>query len=372
MEGNKDESMRCVEIAIEAHRVGDRSKAVRFLKKSISLYPNDRATTLLEKYESEATSETGPRDSVSDTPPERRQVANTQSRASPASSQTSSREYTQEQLQAVQRVKKCKDYYAILEVTKEATDADIKKAYRKLALMMHPDKNPAPGADEAFKAVSQAFSCLSDQDKRRHYDQFGAESPQQFSRGPSNFSDDPSEMTPEELFQFFFSGVPPQRGRMNRHHRASPFMNVHFQRRGGGGQQQQATQIDLATVFIQFLPILLVLYLLFSFGASQDPVFSLRQMAPYNSALQTTCGTAFYVADSIEREVKSNRVDLKSLYREVDREMRSHLTRQCETEKIGSERVAKGYKTNDFEKKFSGTQGTACERLRAHMQKCPT
>lgn len=51
----------------------------------------------------------------------------------------------------------CKDYYEILSVSKDATDSEIKKSYRKIALQLHPDKNRAPGADEAFKAVGELF-----------------------------------------------------------------------------------------------------------------------------------------------------------------------------------------------------------------------
>ena len=49
------------------------------------------------------------------------------------------------------RIKKCKDYYEILGVEKDASETDLKKAYRKLSLQFHPDKNKAPGATEAFK-----------------------------------------------------------------------------------------------------------------------------------------------------------------------------------------------------------------------------
>ena len=56
------------------------------------------------------------------------------------------------------RVRKCKDYYEILGVSKDATDSDLKKSYRKLALQFHPDKNKAPGAGEAFKSIGNAFA----------------------------------------------------------------------------------------------------------------------------------------------------------------------------------------------------------------------
>ncbi|XP_075217307.1 dnaJ protein homolog 1 [Lycorma delicatula] len=68
-----------------------------------------------------------------------------------------------------------KDYYKILGISKGASDDDIKKAYRKLALKYHPDKNKAPGAEEKFKEVAEAYEVLSDKKKRDIYDQFGEE-----------------------------------------------------------------------------------------------------------------------------------------------------------------------------------------------------
>ena len=85
---------------------------------------------------------------------------NSQSNNSSSNGESSSagKEYTSEQVEAVKRVRKCQDYYEILGVTKEASESDLKKSYRKLALQFHPDKNHAPGAGEAFKAIGNAFA----------------------------------------------------------------------------------------------------------------------------------------------------------------------------------------------------------------------
>lgn len=64
-----------------------------------------------------------------------------------------------------------KDYYKILGVEKDANDSEIKKAYRKLAIVHHPDKNPEDeSAAERFKDVGEAYECLSDSEKRARYD----------------------------------------------------------------------------------------------------------------------------------------------------------------------------------------------------------
>lgn len=66
-----------------------------------------------------------------------------------------------------------RDYYEILGVDKNSSQADIKKAYRVLALKYHPDKNKSDDAEEKFKEINEAYQVLSDEKKRQTYDQFG-------------------------------------------------------------------------------------------------------------------------------------------------------------------------------------------------------
>jgi len=65
------------------------------------------------------------------------------------------------------------DYYKILGIDRKADKKEIKKSYRKLALKYHPDKNPSKDAEEKFKDISEAYAILSDDEKRKMYDQYG-------------------------------------------------------------------------------------------------------------------------------------------------------------------------------------------------------
>jgi molecular chaperone DnaJ len=65
------------------------------------------------------------------------------------------------------------EFYALLGVSREATEADIKKAYRKLAMDFHPDRNPAPEAEARFKEITEAYEVLRDPQKRSAYDRYG-------------------------------------------------------------------------------------------------------------------------------------------------------------------------------------------------------
>src|SRR6266576_1241613 len=67
-----------------------------------------------------------------------------------------------------------RDYYEILEVTRTATSGEIKKAYRKVAMQFHPDRNPGDkAAEEKFKEAAEAYEVLSDTDKKGQYDRYG-------------------------------------------------------------------------------------------------------------------------------------------------------------------------------------------------------
>ena len=75
-----------------------------------------------------------------------------------------------------------RDYYEILGVSKSASQDEIKKAYRALAIQFHPDKNPNnPAAEDKFKEAAEAYEILSDEGKRKKYDQFGHPGMQQGS-----------------------------------------------------------------------------------------------------------------------------------------------------------------------------------------------
>ncbi len=84
-----------------------------------------------------------------------------------------------------------RDYYEILGVTKSSSEADIKKAYRQMALKYHPDKNPGDKeAEEKFKEAAEAYEVLSDADKKAKYDQFGHAGPGGYGGGHHMNMDD--------------------------------------------------------------------------------------------------------------------------------------------------------------------------------------
>jgi DnaJ family protein B protein 12 len=215
-------------------------------------------------------------------------TASTASTANSSDIGASGRSYTPEQVENVKKILAAKEggrgaHYRVLGVSASATDPEVKKAYRKMALKLHPDKNSAPHADEAFKAVGLAYGTLSDPQKRSIYDRYGEEDPDnrgggmQPGGGGVHFRPRAGqEVSPEEIFNMFFGGGMPRGGM-----RGGPGMHFSTNFGGGGfngqqfrqpqrGQPRQARQPGRPEEeqsawgnLVQLLPFLLILILSF-------------------------------------------------------------------------------------------------------------
>ncbi|KAF2318041.1 hypothetical protein GH714_041370 [Hevea brasiliensis] len=193
-----------------------------------------------------------------------------------ASASSSSATYTEEQITIVRQIKKKKDYYDILGLEKTCSVEDVRKAYRKLSLKVHPDKNKAPGAEEAFKAVSKAFQCLSNEESRRKYDLIGSDEPVYERRAPwphgwqGEYNGYYDYFDPDEIFrQFFFGGMPPA---------TNQFRSFNF----GGGMGPRTADNAFGFIMhalIHLLPVLVILLL--NFLPSSEPLYSLSMSRPH-------------------------------------------------------------------------------------------
>ena len=100
-----------------------------------------------------------------------------------------------------------RDYYEVLGVSKDASEAEIKKAYHKLAKKYHPDVNKAPDAEEKFKEVNDAYEVLSDPQKKAAYDQYGFAGMDQMN-GMNGFSGGFTDMSDiNDIFSSFMGGM---------------------------------------------------------------------------------------------------------------------------------------------------------------------
>ena len=99
---------------------------------------------------------------------------------------------------------KKKDYYEVLGVNKDASEADIKMAFRRLAKKYHPDVNKEPDAEEKFKEIQEAYAVLSDENRRKQYDKFGFDAFNSTSGGYSNGGYDFSDFDFSSIFDDIF------------------------------------------------------------------------------------------------------------------------------------------------------------------------
>jgi molecular chaperone DnaJ len=134
------------------------------------------------------------------------------------------------------------DYYELLGVAPDASPDEIKKAYRKLAQLHHPDKNPGDSASEdRFKAIGAAYAVLGDADKRAAYDRYGTAEP---GRGAEGFGDFDAGFGGvfDDIFEGFFGGRGPRGGRAAAHRGADLRYNleIRFEEAAAGVEREIA------------------------------------------------------------------------------------------------------------------------------------
>ncbi|XP_030507752.2 chaperone protein dnaJ 49 [Cannabis sativa] len=324
MDGNKDEALRCVRIAEEAISSGDKRRALKFIKIAQRLNGDLPVAELLAACEKLGSSES-PSESRNG-----RSVGEIKNEFDPLN--TRERNYSEEHVQLIRQIRKNKDYYAVLGVEKTCSVEEIRKAYRKLSLKVHPDKNKAPGSEEAFKTVSKAFRCLSDGESRRQYDQTGLVDEFEYNQQHNNvrrrrrrteqdiFED---EFDPNEIFRAFFG-------------QSEMFRASHVYRaRGMGGQQPReefhggGLNFMLLLQILPFLLIILLAYLPFS-----EPEYSLHKNYSYQVPKTTEkYGVEFYVKstafDNNYPIGSSARSDIED---SVIKDYKSILLRYCQVE----------------------------------------
>lgn len=364
MEGNRDEADKCINIALKALEAGDKEKALKFLKKAEKLYPTDRAKALLDALTKNGSS-------AGNGAYRRRPAENSQSAGAQPESQDSGGQdpkgFTKEQVEGVQRIKRCKDYYDVLGINKEANEDELKKAYRKLALKFHPDKNHAPGATDAFKKIGNAYAVLSNAEKRRQYDLSGVEepsSPGQTHGGGFDFHRGfEADITPEDLFNMFFGGGFPSssahtfsNGRSSYSHQTDGQERTND--RGDGG----------FSMFIQLMPILvLILVSVLSQMMVSPPPYSLYSRPSTSQTIKRQTENLhvdYYVTKDFKSEYKGSA--LKQIEKNVEEDYVSNVRNNCWKErqtKTDLLYAAKVYRDDRMRKKAELMTMDNCKEL---------
>ncbi|XP_063218196.1 dnaJ homolog subfamily B member 12 [Bacillus rossius redtenbacheri] len=372
MEVNKDEADRCIELAEKYLTEGQKDKAEKFLLKAERLFPSQKAKDLLARVSAAGEGDTAneaedvPRKrsrSNTTTPP--RRVAKEQ-KEDGAGAAPAGADYTQDQKEAVSRIKKCKDYYEILGVSKEAPDGEIKKAYKKLALQLHPDKNKCPGAVEAFKAIGNAVAVLTDAEKRKLYDLHGSEEERISARRRNHGHQEynytrgfEADFTAEELFNMFFGGGFPNQTVYTRR-------NGRWQRNTDEYQQtRQQQQTGGYTIFLQMMPILILIVLsMMSSLFISDPIYSLHASPKFPVQRKTlNLKVPYYVKENFHTEYQGS---LRRLEITVEEEYVNNLRHACYREKNYRETMlwkARNFGDRDLFTKAQNIRTPSCDVL---------
>jgi len=389
---NADEASRCLDIASEklssATNESDLDSALKFAKKAQKL--NASLASAVASFAQKISERRAKGFTTSSSAPGQRAKEATARRTAQETSSTKREESyvkgTVEQEKLMKDIaSKKNDYYAVLSVERTATENEIKKAYRKLAVKIHPDKCQGTGAEEAFKIVSKAFACLSDAEKRAAYDRYGSEEgPQGMAAGMrrrhagqahSPFGGFEDDIDPREIFNMFFGGGMPgvrfqtfggngfhthgfhshreQRARQQQRQRDNRSNNS--SRRQYHQSEPEHLASTFARNFMQMIPILLFLFL-WAFSPAPEVHYQLFPDSP-NSGYQTKLQTKkldvpYYVKSKahFDKSFTPGTFNRQRMEQTIERDYKGMLENSCLFERGTKERMLRSYSRDQREK----------------------
>ncbi|KAM3601091.1 uncharacterized protein V6R79_007540 [Siganus canaliculatus] len=379
---DKEEADRLIEKAKLCLRSGRKDRALQLLYEAQNIYPSTRARVLIDAIVRNGSSAAPEANHVP--PPKGWRDGDLGNSETSNTSTDEKKSYTEDQRQGVLRIKNCKDFYEILGVAKNASDEDLKKAYRKLALKFHPDKNFAPGATDAFKAIGNAYAVLSNPEKRQQYDLYGDQSaasnaPQHPSRSHPGYHrsfrrDFEADISPEELFNIFFGGGFPTGNIHVYTNQGASYSQFYQPRRRRAYERREEVVVEenqsqnTFTAFLQLLPVLvLILISVFTQMMATNPPYSLfykPAMGLVVSRETQHMGVPYYVDKSFEKEYRGAALD--ELEKTIENDYIEHLQSSCWKEKQQKSDLAnlgQLYRDERLKQKAESMRLDNCEKL---------
>lgn len=309
------ESEVLVNLGKEALNSGDFQKAIDLLQRAQNLHPDPNTEKLLQKA--------------------RKSLTHTKTPA-----------FNSEDEQVIKKIMQKSNFYEILEVDKSASQEQIKKAYQKLARKVHPDKNQAPAATQAFTRLQKAYECLTDENRKAHYDEFEEDN-------ESNFN--PEFSFSRENIQVIVAGV-----LFNSIISPNHFVHKWY--------KEEENKIPSTKLGFKLLSLIFILSLMvLSWMSQEEKLFSLQQSPYFNTVYQSQkIGFEFYVNDRVAKNLAES---FEGLQKEAENFYLAGLQKQCQkTKTVKKEILAKMKNTDSMNSKlyqhYANTiDQSACNRL---------
>ena len=382
----KEKSQKLFDKGMECYNKQQYKDALKYFEASIKFYKNDRAELFIgvcknnipenETKNNNYSSNNNYHKSYSQSKPFTSSSNNSYQKSTSSSSSNTTttdnnsnyknKSYSSDNIGNDSDDKKCKellkkkDYYDILNIKKDANKDEIKRGYKKQAIKFHPDKNHSKLAEECFKKISEAYQCLSNEEKKAFYDKYGNEEEFKQKYYQANHRYYQEEMDPFEAFNIFFGNGFYPHGHRHRHYYYSN------DNHNNGEMQNRRTIFHLLPILFFFL-----IYLLpsLSFLFESKPLYQFTRDSTYSHKRRTSInGIEFYVGDKFIKKYPKMK-DFKSLEPSIEKEYLAYLYEDC-TNVISYKNQLQyymsmsysTYQRNQYKRKLEQLNFSSCEK----------